>query len=389
MGVAALATVSAQPVSARSRRRMRVSAMPTTEPQNAPWSTVSDGGRLSPPQPQVNILVGDSVARIQSKLNSVGAGGSLVFPGGSTFNWAGGSIIGKSNVTIWADGVVTINNATCTFDFARCSNWTVRGCEPGQGFQFNGGYVNSEHSINGKVGCNVFNNCTTRDDNASAIRFVGSTGLLIINNDFNDCDQGIVGSYDWDNITIDGNHVTGGTGQFCSIGNGGRKDRGRNIIFRRNIFKDWGRCVIESAGTADGTNSGIWTYLSGLVIDNNQFIGYGNSRTDPAIVNSAAPISIVARAQTGTIISNNYIEKGPFPLPRGGYTEAIEINSSNGVVDTFGNTIVDIGGAFPTYGSAGQNAHGNFAFNSGAVPVGNTILRSRPARPAPVARISW
>jgi hypothetical protein len=61
-----------------------------------------------------------------------------------------------------------------------------------------------------------------------------------------------------------------------------------------------------------------------------------------------------------------------------------------GPADTTGNLIVDVASPFPTYGSAGQNVHGNSVFNaSQPIPAGNTTLTARPADPAQPVRIAW
>jgi hypothetical protein len=58
--------------------------------------------------------------------------------------------------------------------------------------------------------------------------------------------------------------------------------------------------------------------------------------------------------------------------------------------NTTGNLIVDGASPFPTYGSAGQNVHGNSAFNvSQPIPAGNTTLTTCPADPAQPVRIAW
>jgi len=51
-------------------------------------------------------------------------------------------------VTVWADGMVTINGAAGpgtagAFDFGGMSNWSVRGRAIGAGFFFNGSLVNA------------------------------------------------------------------------------------------------------------------------------------------------------------------------------------------------------------------------------------------------------
>ena len=53
----------------------------------------------------------DTVAVIQAKLNSIPAGGTLAFPGDSAFDFNYRTVRGKSDITILANGPVTINGA--------------------------------------------------------------------------------------------------------------------------------------------------------------------------------------------------------------------------------------------------------------------------------------
>src|SRR5437763_7838663 len=80
----------------------------------------------------VGVDSSDTVFAIQAKLNSVPAGGALVFPANSSFNFNGRTIRGKSRVTILANGSAIIDGASGSgtagaFDFGGRSNWTVRG----------------------------------------------------------------------------------------------------------------------------------------------------------------------------------------------------------------------------------------------------------------------
>src|SRR5882757_3837041 len=103
----------------------------------------------SPPAAGNIVMVAptDTIAAIQTKLNSVPAGGTLAFPANSAFNFNGRTLRGKDNVTVWTDGVVSIDGAagpgsSGAFDFGGRSGWTVRGKGAGQGFVFNGGRIN-------------------------------------------------------------------------------------------------------------------------------------------------------------------------------------------------------------------------------------------------------
>jgi hypothetical protein len=352
-------------------------------------------GNLRPPPPtatnDVAVAPSDTIANIQAKLNSVPAGGRLVFPGRSAFNFNGKTITGKSGISIYADGPVLISNgpgpgSAGAFNFGGMSNWTLRGRAPGQGFAFNDTLINADGTTNGTIGCCAFSGSHSNgESNGSVIRTNGATGLLVINNDVANCHGVMFGGSNWENNIFDGNHVTAGLGQAFSIQQGTDPNRGRNIIIRRNIFSNWGRGVIETGGTVDGTNNSPGQIFTRLIIDFNWFTIYGNS---PTATWDVGPISIVARQQSGTRVTNNYFLRGN--NNPSAWTEAIEINSSVGPCTTTGNLIVDVASPFPTYGSAGQDVHGNSVFNvSQTIPAGNTTLAARPGDPLPPVRIAW
>jgi hypothetical protein len=336
----------------------------------------------------VAVASSDTTAAIQAKLNSLPAGGTLEFPANSAFNFNGRTVRGKSGITILAKGPVTINGApgpgtAGAFDFGGMSSWTLRGRAPGQGFVFNNTLVNADGSKQGAVGHCVFNNVASNGLNGSAIRMTGASFLLVINNDFNGCQGGVLGHYDWDNVRIDGNHFTN-CWQPVSIDQGANTSRGRNIKFINNVVDGFGRGGFETGGTLDGTNNTPGQVFTGLVVDNNHFINYGTATHWIEV----GPVSIVARRQTGTKVTNNFFVRGSNNPTA--WTEAIEICSELGPADTTGNLIVDVASPFPTYGSAGQNVHGNSVFNaSQPIPAGNTTLTARPPDPAQPVRIAW
>jgi hypothetical protein len=120
----------------------------------------------------------DTVAVIQAKLNSVPAGGTLAFPGDSAFDFNYRTVRGKSDITILANGPLTINGApgpgtAGAFDFGRLSNWTLRGKMPGQGFVFNNTLVNADGAARCAVGNCVYNKQASNELNGSAILKAG------------------------------------------------------------------------------------------------------------------------------------------------------------------------------------------------------------------------
>jgi hypothetical protein len=161
----------------------------------------------------------DTIAAIQTRLNSVSTGGTLAFPANSAFNFNGRTVRGKSRITILANGPVIINDApgpgsAGAFDFGGMSSWVVRGKAPGQGFIFNNTLINADRASGTAtapwaVGDCVFNNVASNGLNGSAIRMTGTSFGRVINNDFNGCLGNVLGQYDWDNIDISGNKFTG------------------------------------------------------------------------------------------------------------------------------------------------------------------------------------
>jgi hypothetical protein len=326
----------------------------------------------------VRVAPTDTIATIQAKLKSVPTGGTLAFPANSAFNFNGQTIRGKNSVTVWADGVVTItggastgNGGKAAFDFSGNANWSVRGKAPGQGFVFNGNLVNADSATTWSVGNCIFNNQSSNGYDGSAISMNGASFGLVINNDMNNVQGATLGSFEWDNITIDGNHMIGSM-QPVSINQSGNTAHGRNIVFRRNVLVGWIRAGFETGGGA-GTAADPYNYFQNLTLDNNWF---GAATVSPQ--NAAGAVSIVARAQTGTRVTNNYIQ-----------TSNVEMDDKSGTAVVTGNLIVNANGPFAYYGTP-PTTTGNRLFNcTGTVPSGNTILTADPGVPPQPARMAW
>jgi len=332
----------------------------------------------------VRVVPTDTVDAIQAKLNSVPAGGTLEFPPNSAFNFNGQTVRGKSSITVRANGPVTINGAAGpgtagAFDFGGMSSWTLRGRASGQGFVFNNTLVNADGSKQGAVGHCVFNNVASNGLNGSAVRMTGASFLLVINNDFNGCQGNVLGQHDWDNVRLDGNHFTN-CWQPVSIDQGTDRTRGRNIQFIRNIVSGERRAGFETGG--DVSDGGPGQYFQNLLIDNNWFVDLGAFVPD-----GAGPLSIVARANAGTKVTNNFFRLGPVNAKA--YSEAIEIY---GPVEVWRNLIVDFAKPFAVYGN-GWNIHDNTLVNCGDPPAGsgpgNRKLGARLTDPPQPARIAW
>lgn len=332
----------------------------------------------------VTIAVRDTVATIQAKLNSVPVGGTLEFPAGTELNFGGQTIRGKSGISVLANGTVTINGApgpgtAGAFDFGGMAGWTLRGRAPGQGFVFNNTLVNADGSHQGAIGHCVFNNVADNGLNGSAIRMTGVSFLLVINNDFNGCQGNVLGQYDWDNVRIDGNYFTD-CWQPVSIDQGSHRNRGRNIQFVRNVLSGARRAGFETGG--DVSERGPGQFFQDLLIDDNWFVDLGKFVQD-----GAGPLSIVARANIGTRITNNFFRLGP--INARAYSEAIEIY---GPVEVSGNLIQDFTTPFAVYGN-GWKIHDNILFNCGDPPTGagpnNRKLGARRTTPPQPMRIAW
>jgi hypothetical protein len=246
--------------------------------------------------------------------------------------------------------------------------------------------INADASTGGAIGNNTFNNAASNGLNGSAIRMTGASSLLVINNDFITCAGNILGQYDWDNITIDGNHFTGGVGgepisQLASIDQGTDPNRGRNIVFQRNIYQNVSRTGIETGGDAGPGQGQVFTNMK---IDNNWFVDLQFPPTD-----GAAPISVVARASTGLVISNNYFRRGDVAPAH--YSEATEVASAAQPADIHDNLIVGFAEPFARYNldASSPNVHDNMLYQCGDLLPGNTILTADPGVPAPPQRIAW
>ena len=343
------------------------------------------------------VLPGDSAATIQSKLNSVQPGNSLVFTGGATYDFGGATITGKSGITVWADGPVVIANAPGAgtqgaFDFSGQSGWTIGGNAPGNGFVFNGSLINATNaSGDWTIGNAIFNNQQSNGFDGSAIRMNGASSGTIINNDFNNAGGNVVGMYNLNHITIDGNHFVD-CYEPISIQSPTNADRnfGNDIVIENNVFLGTQRAAIEIGPASPGTE-----YFAGLVINNNYFDNFNNGGGESW--GTMLAISAVGQSSENTTITNNYISRGPNGAGEVGV--AIEMT---GTGEVSGNTIVNFGYAALAYQS-GWNFHDNVVHNDGSSPYygfanngsgsgtfGSVVSSAGlPANPGMPARPAW
>jgi hypothetical protein len=347
-----------------------------------------------PQGPITDVLASDSPATIQSKLNALQAGGVLMFHGGTTYDFKGTTIIGKSGVTISTDGAVNIINAPGAgtggaFDFSGKTDWTIRGKAPGQGFVFDRSLVNADNASHWAVGNCTFNNQAGNGYNGSAIRMNGASFATVINNDFNGVGGNVLGMYNLDNITFDGNHFTS-CWEPISIQEPTSADKnlGRNIVFERNVFIGTQRAAIEVGPASSGAE-----YLSGLVVNNNYFDNFNNLGGPGTLL----PVSLVGQASENTTITNNFIRRGP--ADAGDVGVAIEMTGTGNVSN---NTIWNFTYAALTYQS-GWNVHDNTVYNDGSSPYygfanngtgsgvsgPENVTSGAPAVPGQPTRVSW
>ncbi len=350
-------------------------------------------GTGAPPGAITYVLPGDSTSTIQSKLNSVQPGNTLMFTSGA-YDFGGTTITGKSGVTLWADGQVVIDNAPAAgtsgaFDFSGQSNWTIGGDAPGQGFVFQGSLINATNAINWAIGNSQFNNETSNGFDGSAIRMNGASFGTIINNDFTGVGGNVLGMYNLNNITIDGNHFTN-TFEPISIQEPTTDDAslGNNIVIERNVFIGTQRAAVEIGPASSGSE-----HFSGLVISNNYFDNFNNTAGEGTLL----AISAVGQSSQNTTITNNFINRGS--SDGGDIGVAIEMTGTGTVS---GNTIANFSYAALTYQS-GWNVSGNTVYNDGASPYfgfanngsgtgtfgPETELSGLPAPPAIPTRLAW
>ena len=350
-------------------------------------------GTGAPPGAITYVLPGDSASTIQSKLNSVQPGNTLVFTSG-TYDFGGTTITGKSGVTLWADGQVVIDNAPAAgtsgaFDFSGQSNWTIGGDAPGQGFVFQGSLINATNAINWAIGNSQFNNEASNGFDGSAIRMNGASFGTIINNDFTGVGGNVLGQYDLNNVTIDGNHFTN-CFQPISIQEPTTDDAslGNNIVIQRNVFIGTQRVAVEIGPASSGSE-----HFSGLVISNNYFDNFNNTAGEGTLL----AISAVGQSSQNTTITNNFINRGS--SDGGDIGVAIEMTGTGTVS---GNTIANFSYAALTYQS-GWNVSGNTVYNDGSSPYFGfanngsgtgtfgpaTELSGLPAPPAIPTRLAW
>jgi hypothetical protein len=282
-----------------------------------------------------------------------------MFQGNTTFDFHGTTITGKSGVTILADGPVNIVNApgagtNGAFDFSGRSDWTIRGQASGKGFVFDRSLINATGAKNWAVGDSTFNDQASNGYDGSAIRMNDASFGTVINNDFNSAQGNVLGMYNLDNITFDGNHFTDCWEPIAiQEPTNGDHSLGRNIAITNNVFTGTQRAAIEAGPSTSGAE-----YFSNLTVSGNYFDDFNNLGGPGTLL----PISLVGQAAENTTVADNYISRGPNDA--GDIGVAIEMTGTGHVSN---NTIANFAYAALTYQS-GWNVHDNAVYNDGSSP---------------------
>src|SRR6185369_6594166 len=131
----------------------------------------------------------------------------------------------------------------------------------------------------------------------------GASFAKVINNDFNTVQGNVLGMYNLDNITIDGNHFTN-CWEPISIQEptNANHSLGRNIAISRNVFLGTRRAAIEVGPSSSGAE-----YFSNLTVTDNFFDDFNNQGGPGTLL----PISLVGQAAENTTVADNYISRGP------------------------------------------------------------------------------
>lgn len=354
------------------------------------------GSASAPPPPSgnvINLTPSDGLASIQSKLNGAAVGTILKFPN-SVYN-LGGALRGKPGITLWSDGGTVISNGS--FDFSGVQGvWTIRGASPGHGFTFNSSaYIDADNAVGASgtqpwfIGNCVFTGQPSAGMSGSAIRSAGIRLGTFINNDFINCQGNVLGCYDWDHITLDGNYFEG-CGQPLSLNVPENNDPnwGNSIWFLRNVFLKTKRCAIEMG-------PGGQQRFSDLVFDSNFFDDFENQGGEQW--GTLLAISMVGLASTGGRVTGNFFRRGDYNPGNVGI--AIEWA---GPGDISNNTIWNFAYAALLYNSD-WFVHGNQYYTDSTSPdygyqqnnagsgtiSGNVKLLSPPPVPQHPVRIEW
>lgn len=346
------------------------------------------GGGGTPPGTLTYVTPGDSLATIQGKLNSVTAGNSLVFPAGSSFS-LGGTLIGKSGITVWAEGTVTLTNGA--WDFSGCDGFTIRGVSCTQttesGFVFDDVRINVHSATGDWVIANcTFQNHASAGGQGSAIFTDNAENGTVINCTFNDCGGNVVGIYHMDHMLFDGLHFNACYQPFAVQQNSDVTTKGRSIWFYRIVCLGTRRAAIEVGP------SGHQFYDDLRVID--CFMDDFDLHPSEDIGEMLA-ISLVGQGAQNTTVQGNFARRGSRSSTSWSpWTTGYEFTGTGDCSDN-----ISWGFRFSLVYQHGADIHDNTLYdtptnwtgNYGATftSTNNLIVTTPPAVPAQPARVAW
>lgn len=333
----------------------------------------------------VKVAPNSSLATIQAQINALPVGGVLEFP---AMLLPPGTLIGKSGILLLASGKVIVSGA---INFQGKQSWTVRSTTPGSGFVFSGtNRLLANGASDFAVGNCTFNDIASNGFDGSAIAMSSAHKALIINNDFTRCQGNVLGMYDMDSCTFDGNHFNDCRQPFSiQVPNSANKTLGNNMIWRRNVFLGTQRAAIEV-----GPNGAGAEYFNGIIVESNFFDDF-NPQDGPA---GMLAISLVGQAAVNTLVKGNFVRKGTRPSANTSAMEWTTGTEFTGTGEMTGNTIC--GFRYNLLYKSGWNVHGNTLFGTpdsfttnqaGATGTmaDNAIVTIPPNTPPQPQRIAW
>jgi hypothetical protein len=215
----------------------------------------------------------------------------------------------------------------------------------------------------------------------------GASFGTVINNNFNIIRGNVLGMYNIDNVTIDGNPFTD-CWQPISIQEPTNADHslGRNIAITRNIVLGTQRAAIEAGPSSSGAE-----YFSNLMVTDNFFDNFDNRG------GAGTLLPIPRRPGSGEHDRRLQLHLAGARERRGRRGRRRNVRHRRGV----DSTIANFAFAALTYQS-GWSVHDNAVYNDGSSPyygftndghgsghLGSETTLSAPSTPGQPLRISW
>ena len=299
------------------------------------------------PTPVTNVSNLMTLAAIQAAINSQN-GGTIAFAEGT---YPTGRLTGKNGVWLYAKGPVN----GLSFDMTSKMNWVIRGATDAAGFRFTGAVpIKANNARFGTVLYNVFLNVPSNGFDGAAVAMNGAKDMLVGNNDFTNCLGNVLGMYNMNNITFDGNHFTD-CFECTSIQEPTNSDTtlGNNIVITKNVFLGTKRAAVEVGPASEGAE-----YFNGLVVNDNFFDDFKNAGEEGTLL----AISLVGQASQNTTVKRNFIRRGNGSPNMTGV--AIEFTGTGECSD---NVVVNFDYTGLVYQS-GWNVYDNGVYNDPGIP---------------------